>query len=89
MTDKNDLKTQKQTKRIEIHQSQIANGQGQICSRKVKLWKSEGREARKRSLGLRILGRIQNRICDLGSYVFLFFLFSFFFFFHYQKKGKI
>ena len=40
-----DLKTQKQTKRIEINQSQIANGQGQICLRKVKLWKWEGREA--------------------------------------------
>ena len=34
-----DLKTQKQTKRIEIHQSQIANGQGQICLGNVKVWK--------------------------------------------------
>ena len=39
-----DLKTQKQTKRIEIHQSEIANGQGQICLRKAKLWKWEGRD---------------------------------------------
>ena len=36
---------QKQTKRIEIHESQIANGLRQICSRKIKLWKWEEREA--------------------------------------------
>ena len=40
-----DLKTQKQTKRIETHQSEIVNGQGQICLRIANLWKWEGREA--------------------------------------------
>ena len=40
-----DLKTQKQTKRIEIHQSEIANDQVQSFLRKAKLWKWEGREA--------------------------------------------
>ena len=72
-----DLKTQKQTKRIETHQSEIANGQGQISLRKAKLSKWEGREAWKRSLRLRIFRRIQKRICDLGSYGF---------FYNYQKK---
>ena len=71
-----DLKTQKQTKRIETHQSEIANGQGQISLRKAKLSKWEGREACKRSLRLRIFRRIQKRICDLGSYDF---------FYNYQK----
>ena len=71
-----DLKTQKQTKRIETHQSEIANGQGQISLRKAKLSKWEGREACKRSLRLRIFRRIQKRICDLGSYGF---------FYNYQK----
>ena len=40
-----DLKTQKQTKRIETHQSEIVDGQGQISLRKAKLSKWEGREA--------------------------------------------